>query len=83
MPHLPNLRIDPDRLWSALMEMAEIGGTPAGGCNRQALTADDAKGRALFKRWCEAAGCVVTVDRVGSMFARRAGTEDHLPPVMM
>jgi beta-ureidopropionase / N-carbamoyl-L-amino-acid hydrolase len=83
MPHLPNLRINPDRLWSTLMEMAEIGGTPAGGCNRQALTADDATGRALFKRWCEAAGCSVTVDRVGSMFARRAGTEDHLPPVMI
>lgn len=33
-----NLRIDPDRLWNSLMEMAQIGGTPKGGCNRQALT---------------------------------------------
>jgi N-carbamoyl-L-amino-acid hydrolase len=80
---LPNLRIDPDRLWSSLMEMAEIGGTPAGGCNRQALTSEDARGRALFARWCAEAGCAVTVDRLGSMFARRAGTEDHLAPVMI
>ncbi len=79
----PNLRIDIDRLWSSLMDMAEIGGTPAGGCNRQALTAEDARGRALFKRWCEEAGCAVVVDRLGSMFARRAGTDDHLPPVMI
>jgi beta-ureidopropionase / N-carbamoyl-L-amino-acid hydrolase len=79
---LPNLRINSDRLWASLMDMARIGGTPAGGCNRQALTREDAEGRALFKRWCEHAGCTVTVDRLGSMFARRAGTED-LPPVLI
>ena len=83
MAAIPNLRINSDRLWASLMEMAEIGGTPAGGCNRQALTADDARGRALFKRWCEAAGCTVSVDRLGSMFARRAGTDDSLAPVMI
>ncbi|MFO1115514.1 MAG: Zn-dependent hydrolase [Beijerinckiaceae bacterium] len=83
MPPLPNLRINIDRLWDSLMEMAQIGGTPAGGCNRQALTEHDAKGRALFKSWCEDAGCTVSVDRLGSMFARRPGTEDHLPPVMI
>ncbi|MDE2362405.1 MAG: Zn-dependent hydrolase [Hyphomicrobiales bacterium] len=83
MPSIPNLRINSDRLWDSLMEMAEIGGTPAGGCNRQALTPEDARGRALFKRWCEEAGCVVSVDELGSMFARRAGTDEHLPPVMI
>ena len=78
----PNLRIDLDRLWSSLMDMAEIGATPGGGCNRQALTPEDARGRALFERWCEAAGCTVSVDGLGSMFARREGTED-LPPVLI
>ena len=77
-----NLRIDSDRLWHSLMEMAKIGGTPRGGCNRQALTGEDAEGRALFTRWCEAAGCTVTVDRLGSMFARREGLED-LPPILI
>jgi N-carbamoyl-L-amino-acid hydrolase len=62
------------------MEMAAIGATPRGGCNRQALTAEDAAGRALFRRWCEAAGARVTVDDLGSMFARREGRAD-LPPV--
>lgn len=77
-----NLRINADRLWASLMEMAKIGGTPKGGCNRQALTAEDAEGRALFARWCAASGCTMRVDRLGSMFARREGTED-LPPILI
>ena len=77
-----NARIDGARLWASLMEMARIGGTAKGGCNRQALTREDAAGRALFKTWCEAAGCIVEVDTVGSMFARREGTE-NLPPILI
>lgn len=78
----PNLTIDGERLWSSLLEMAEIGGTPKGGCNRQALTPEDGEGRALFRRWCEAAGATVRTDPMGSMFARREGLED-LPPVLI
>ena len=53
MAHGKNLRIDPDRLWRSLMEMARIGPGVAGGNNRQTLTDDDAAGRALFQKWCE------------------------------
>lgn len=77
-----NLRINGERLWRSLMEMAKIGGTPRGGCNRQALTSEDREGRALFKRWCEEAGLTVRVDKLGSMFARMDGRED-LPPVLI
>jgi hypothetical protein len=31
------LRVNGDRLWSRLMQMAEIGVTPHGGCNRQVI----------------------------------------------
>ena len=48
-----NLRINGDRLWDSIMEMAKIGPGIAGGNNRQTLTDDDAKGRELFKKWCE------------------------------
>jgi N-carbamoyl-L-amino-acid hydrolase len=75
-----NLRIDPDRLWDSLMEMAKIGPGVAGGNNRQTLTDADAEGRALFQRWCEAAGCTMGLDAIGNMFATRPGTED-LPAV--
>lgn len=77
-----NLAIDGARLWDSLMEMGQIGGTPRGGCNRQALTPEDGAGRALFRRWCEAAGASVSVDGLGSMVARREGRAD-LPPVMI
>ena len=45
MPHSSNLAINGPRLWDALMEMAKIGATPKGGCNRQALTDLDKQGR--------------------------------------
>jgi N-carbamoyl-L-amino-acid hydrolase len=76
-----NLRINGDRLWDSLMEMAKIGPGIAGGNNRQTLTDDDAKGRALFKSWCEAAGLSMAVDEMGTMFARREGTDPSLAPV--
>jgi beta-ureidopropionase / N-carbamoyl-L-amino-acid hydrolase len=77
-----NLRINADRLWASLLDMARIGGTAGGGSNRQALTEEDARGRLLFKQWCEASGCTVSVDKLGSMFARRDGLAD-LPPVLV
>ncbi|OQX35635.1 MAG: Zn-dependent hydrolase [Oceanospirillales bacterium LUC14_002_19_P2] len=76
------LRINGQRLWQSLMIMAEIGATTGGGCNRQALTHEDKLGRDLFKRWCEDAGCSVTVDEMGNIFARREGRHDTLPPVI-
>ena len=76
-----NLRINPDRLWDSLMEMAKIGPGVAGGNNRQTVTDEDGEGRHLFKRWCDAAGLVTGVDKMGTMFARREGTDPDLPPV--
>ena len=79
---MKNLKIDSDRLWASLMEMAEIGATEKGGVRRLALTDLDRAGRDLFVRWCEEAGCTVSVDRLGNIFARRPGRDETLPPVM-
>ena len=76
-----NMRINGDRLWDSLMEMAKIGPGIAGGNNRQTLTDDDAKGRALFQDWCESAGCSMGLDQMGTMFARREGTDPDALPV--
>ena len=78
-----NLKIDGNRLWSSLMEMAKIGATPKGGVKRLTLTDLDLEGRNLFKSWCEDIGCTVAVDKMGNMFGRREGTEPDLPPVMI
>ncbi|MER8710370.1 Zn-dependent hydrolase [Mesorhizobium sp. M1088] len=76
-----NLRINSDRLWDSIMEMAKIGPGIAGGNNRQTVTDEDGEGRHLFKRWCDEAGLEMGVDEMGTMFARREGTDPSLPPV--
>jgi len=76
-----NLRINGERLWDSIMEMAMIGPGVAGGNNRQTLTDEDAEGRALFRSWCEAAGLTMGLDEMGNMFARREGTEADALPV--
>jgi beta-ureidopropionase / N-carbamoyl-L-amino-acid hydrolase len=78
-----NLTIDSARMWDSLMEMAKIGATPKGGVNRLTLTDLDKQSRHLFIDWCTAAGCSIKVDAMGSIFARRPGQDDSLPPVMV
>lgn len=74
--------INSERLWQSLMELAQLGATVKGGVCRLALTDLDRQARDLFVRWCEEAGCTVTVDGVGNIFARRPGRNAALPPVM-
>jgi N-carbamoyl-L-amino-acid hydrolase len=77
------LRIDGERFWSTIERSGRIGPGKAGGLRRLALTDADKEMRDLFITWCIEAGCTVTVDRLGSIFARRPGREDHLPPVLI
>ena len=77
-----NLSIDGQRLWNSLMEMAKIGATEKGGCCRLALTDLDKQSRDLFVSWCKDAGCTIRVDKMGNIFARRAGRDNNLPPVI-
>ena len=77
------MQIDGDRLWVSLMDMAKIGATKKGGSCRLALTDEDRRGRDLFVEWCEEAGCKITVDQIGNIFARRPGKDSGAPPVVM
>ena len=76
-----NLTIDSNRLWASIIETAAIGGTPKGGIRRLALSAEDKVVRDWFRTACEAVGCTVTLDEMGSMFARRPGRNNALPPI--
>ena len=76
-----NLRINGDRLWDSLMDMAKIGPGIAGGNNRQTLTDEDGEGRRLFQRWCDDAGMSMGVDQMGTMFMTRPGTDPNALPV--
>ena len=75
------LKINSDRLWDSLMEMAKIGGTVKGGCCRLALTDLDKQGRELYIKWAEEAGCTVKVDAIGNIMCTRPGEDMSLPPV--
>src|SRR6201987_4309267 len=77
-----NLQVKGERLWASLIELAQIGATAKGGVCRLAASDLDAEARRRFIRWCEEAGCTVTVDRIGNIFARRAGRNPDLPPVV-
>jgi beta-ureidopropionase / N-carbamoyl-L-amino-acid hydrolase len=77
-----NLKVNGERLWASLMELARIGATEKGGVCRLAASDLDGAARRLFIGWCEEAGCTVTVDRIGNIFARRPGRDPALPPVI-
>ena len=74
--------VDEARLWRRHVEMAAIGATPKGGVNRQALTPEDGRARALLASWAEARGFAVSSDAIGNLFVRRAGSERDAAPVV-
>ena len=80
---MSELRVDGDRLWRSLMEMAQVGGTPEGGCRRLALTDEDKQGLELFRSWASEAGCRITQDAVGNLFAERPGSGARRPAVLI
>jgi len=79
---MPDLRVNGERLWDSLMEIARFGATPKGGNCRLALSEEDKEGRDCYVAWCRDAGCDVTIDRMGNIFARRPGRDGDRAPVV-
>jgi len=77
------IRIDAERLWKSLMDLARIGATPKGGVRRITLTAADREGRDQFVRWARDAALAVRWDAIGNIFARRPGSDASAAAVMM
>jgi beta-ureidopropionase / N-carbamoyl-L-amino-acid hydrolase len=71
-----------DRLWQRHVDMAKLGGTPKGGVNRQALSAEDAAARNLLASWAKARGFSIFTDAIGNLFVQRPGTDSSAQPVM-
>jgi len=76
-----NLQIDSARLWNDIHETATFGATPKGGVKRLTLGPEDKQVRDWFRKACEAAGCEVRVDALGTMFALRPGRDMSKPPL--
>ncbi|TXH70172.1 MAG: Zn-dependent hydrolase [Thiothrix sp.] len=79
---ISDLRINGERLWDSLMELAQIGATPKGGVCRLTLTDLDKQGRDLVLKWAAEAGMSITIDKIGNGFMRRAGRNNDLPPIV-
>ena len=76
------MKVNSQRLWQSLMDLARIGATEKGGVKRITLTELDRVGRDQFVDWAKAEGMKIRIDAIGNIFARRAGTDETLPPVM-
>ncbi|MBN9487527.1 MAG: Zn-dependent hydrolase [Alphaproteobacteria bacterium] len=74
--------VQEDRLWQRHADMAKLGGTPKGGVNRQALSAEDAAARNQLLDWAKARGFAAFTDAIGNLFVRRDGSDAKAPPVM-
>jgi N-carbamoyl-L-amino-acid hydrolase len=74
--------INGDRLWRRHMELARIGATPRGGVNRQALSPEDGKARAILLGWAASRGFASSVDPIGNLFIRRPGRDETAAPVI-
>jgi beta-ureidopropionase / N-carbamoyl-L-amino-acid hydrolase len=81
-PDITKLRINGQRLWDSLMELARIGATDKGGVCRLTLTDLDKQGRDLVCALAREAGMTVTIDKIGNGFMRRPGRNNSLPPIM-
>ena len=75
--------INADRLWGRLMALAEIGATPAGGVNRQALSEGEIEAWRLVTDWARDAGLTAATDAAGNLFITLPGRDRAAPPVLL
>jgi N-carbamoyl-L-amino-acid hydrolase len=75
--------IDADRLWTRLMALAEIGATPAGGVNRQALSDGEIAAWRRVIGWGLEAGLTPSTDAAGNLFLTLAGRDRAAPPLLL
>ena len=76
------LRVDEQRLWQRHTEMAKIGAIPGNGVNRAALSKEDIVARKLLLSWATKRNFAISVDPIGNLFVRRAGSDANATPVM-
>lgn len=79
------MRVDLARMRRRLAALTapELGGTPAGGMNRLALSDADRRARDLLASWFRELGLTARVDDFGTMYGRRAGSNPDAAPVLV
>jgi N-carbamoyl-L-amino-acid hydrolase len=75
--------INADRLWTRLMSLAEIGATPAGGVNRQALSDGEIAAWRRVIGWALEARLTPSTDAAANLFLTLAGRDRAAPPFLL
>ncbi|MFN3764202.1 MAG: Zn-dependent hydrolase [Aliihoeflea sp.] len=83
MSFTPDACMSLERFWATIERSAEIGVGRPGGLARLTLSDADRQMRDQFVAWCKETGLAVTVDEVGSIFARREGTDPTADPILI
>src|SRR4051794_11283394 len=74
--------------WSAcdagsMRSTTALGGTPAAGMTRPALSGADRAARDVFVDWLHELNLAVRVDDFGNIYGRRAGLDERAAPVLI
>jgi N-carbamoyl-L-amino-acid hydrolase len=75
-------RVDMNRLWQAIMDLAKIGATPNGGVRRLALTDEEFEARKLLISWAQELNLSVYTDAMSNLFFRSDGLDANAAPIM-
>ena len=82
---MARLRPDLERMQQVLARLSgpDVGGTPAGGVSRPALSDADREARLVLLEMMEGLGLSPRHDDLGSMYGRREGIDTGLAPVLV
>ncbi|MEK7833182.1 MAG: Zn-dependent hydrolase, partial [Acidobacteriota bacterium] len=83
VPQSPKLRVNGQRLNQHMTELAAFGKTPEGGTHRVAYSDEDLQARAYAMKLMRDAKLEVSIDAVGNLIGRRAGSDASLKPLMI
>jgi N-carbamoyl-L-amino-acid hydrolase len=76
-------RIDGQRLWRRLMQLARFGATEKDGVCRLALSQEEILARACLIDWGRSFGLEPSTDAAANLFLTLEGREPNLPPVLI
>lgn len=75
--------VSQERLEKRIGQLAQIGGTPDGGVNRQTFTPEYKESQDLVADWLREADLAVRIDPVSNLIGRREGRDPESPAVMV
>ncbi|ULT58777.1 Zn-dependent hydrolase [Neobacillus drentensis] len=80
---IAKISINTERIWSQLMELAEIGKQESGGVTRTSLSPEDLTARKLLINWMQETDLEVRVDEAGNIIGRLPGTDESIAESVM